>query len=392
MTPAARIAAAIDVLDTINDGTPAEKALTTWARGHRFAGSKDRAAIRDLVFDALRQRASFGVLGDGGTGRALMIGALRAKDEDPRTIFTGEGYAPASLTDAEASYSPGPESDWALADRCDFPSWLEPDLRASLGDHLEPVMKVLKSRAPVDIRVNLSRQTSEMVAASLALASIEAAPVTLAKSALRIKGDVRGLRATDAFEEGLFELQDAASQAVVEALGGPTGAGRALDYCAGGGGKSLALAALGWAVTAHDARNERMADLPARARRAQAQIKTVKTSELSTHDVYDLVVVDAPCSGTGAWRRQPEARWTLTPDMLEKLTGVQADILDHAAKYVQPDGVLAYVTCSLLERENEAQTNAFLARHSGWSRAYEKRWSPLDGGDGFYLAKIVQST
>ena len=388
MTPAARIAAAIELLDRISGGAPAEQALTTWARGNRFAGSKDRAAIRDHVFDALRHRSSFGVLGGGEDGRALMIGALRAAGRDPAEVFTGEGYAPAPLTSEEAAHTPPPEADWPRPVRLDYPAWLEGELVRSLGEDLEPVMEALKTRAPVFLRVNAARTDRETARATLLEDGVVAVPHPLASTALEVTENARAIRRSRAWLSGLVDLQDASSQAVVEALGAPTGRGRALDYCAGGGGKTLALAALGWRVTAHDAEPRRMADLPARATRAGAEVEMVGADMLPGQAPFDLVLADAPCSGSGAWRRQAEARWRLVPEGLDALAALQDTVLDAAAAHVAPGGRLAYATCSLLRCENDDRIEAFVSRHSGWRSPRSYRFSPLDDGDGFYLSVL----
>lgn len=382
MTPAARIAAAIAVLDEIHAGDAAERALTNWARRSRYAGSGDRAAVRDHVFDALRCRRSFGWLGGGEDGRALMLGALRADGADPSAIFTGEGHAPAPLTDTEAArpLDAAPE-----AVRLDAPDWLLPDLRESLGGDLSPVMEALRHRAPVFLRSNTTRATREQAAQALAEEGIETRPSPLAETALEVTARARAVAGSAAYRDGLVELQDAASQAVVEAL--PRG-GRVLDYCAGGGGKSLALAARGAEVCAHDADPGRMRDLPARAERAGVRIAQLQGQAVDRAAPFDLVLTDVPCSGSGSWRRAPEGKWRLTPDMLDRLEETQAAILRRAAPLVAPNGTLAYVTCSLLERENAAQISSFLARNEEWSLAEERRFTPLDGGDGFYLAAL----
>lgn len=386
MTPAARIAAAIEVLDRNLAAMPAEKALTTWAREHRFAGSKDRAAIRDYVFDALRRRASYAMLGGGESGRALMIGALRAAGADPETVFTGEGYAPAPLTEAESGYRAPAMPDWPHSVRFDYPKWLKPELVRSLGNEFEPVMRALQSRAPVFLRTNTLRCDRRTARDRLLEEGIESEPHGLAATALEVTANAPRIRQSAAFMEGLVELQDASSQAVVELLGRPEGDNRALDFCAGGGGKALALAAMDWAVTAHDANPARMHDLPGRARRAGAEIVRLGTDRLEAAGSFELVLADAPCSGSGAWRRQAEARWTLTPDALSRLTDMQDHILDRAAERVRAGGRLAYATCSLLACENEDRLEAFCSRQPGWRRSVAQRFSPLDGGDGFFVA------
>jgi 16S rRNA (cytosine967-C5)-methyltransferase len=384
MTPGARVAAAIAILDRIGAGTPAEQALTGWARDNRFAGSGDRAAIRDHVFDALRCRRSFAALGGSDTGRGLMLGALRAEGADPALLFSGEGYAPPPLTESEKSHL-GTALTLDPLVALDCPDWLAPALRDSLGDDFAAVMAALRHRAPVFLRVNLARVGVAEAVAALAAEGIRAVPHPLAKSALEVIENARKIQRSVAYSEGLVELQDAASQAVVELL--PLGPGlRVLDYCAGGGGKTLAMAARAPILAfAHDIDPGRMRDLPARAARADVAVTPVTTVDLDRTAPFDLVLVDAPCSGSGSWRRAPEAKWRLTPGRLADLTRLQAEILVAAAQLVAPGGVLAYATCSLLDVENRMQVAGFLAASPGWQRATERRLTPLDGGDGFFI-------
>ncbi len=380
MTPAARLQAAAEILDAILNSTPAEQALTRWARNSRFAGSKDRAAIRDLVFDALRCKRSFTHLGGTETGRGLILGGLRAQGADPADHFTGIGHAPAPLSEAEASYSPPPMPE-AVA--LDCPDWLVPQFRSSLGTGFEPALQALRQRAPVFLRVHAGRTTREQAATLLARDGIEARAHPLAPTALEVHTNPRAIQRSQAYLEGLVELQDAASQAVITTLPALTGK-TVLDYCAGGGGKALAMAALGAHVTAHDAKLARMSDLPNRAARARDSI-AVKDRATG---LFDLVLTDVPCSGSGSWRRSPAAKWTLTPEALDTLCAMQTEILDNARQHMHPAGWLAYVTCSMLEVENQQQITDFLARHPDLELVQDKQWTPLDGGDGFYLALI----
>ncbi|QYK40443.1 MAG: RsmB/NOP family class I SAM-dependent RNA methyltransferase [Paracoccaceae bacterium] len=385
MTPAARIAAAIGVLDRWLSGTPAEQALTNWARGSRFAGAGDRQAVRDLVFDGIRCRLSFAHMGGAGTGRGLMIGLLRARGDDPDSLFTGEGHAPAPLLPAER----GTAADMPDLVALDCPDWIAPALRDSLGDRFAPVMQALRSRAPMFLRVNTARITRTAAAARLADEGIATEPHALAETALRVISGGRGVQRCTVFAEGLVEVQDAASQAVVETL--PVAAGdRVLDLCAGGGGKALALAARGARVTAHDANAGRMRDLPGRAARAGARIDLSDRPEAVAP--FDLVLADVPCSGSGAWRRSPEEKWRLTAGALADLVALQAAILDRAAGLVRPGGSLAYATCSLLRAENDAQARGFAARHPGFRPQMSRHWTPLDGGDGFFVAIFERAT
>jgi len=384
MTPAARIAAAAEVLDEIRGGVAAEPALTRWGRGHRFAGSKDRAAIRDHVFDALRCRASFAAWGGGETGRALMLGMLRAEGRDPATVFNGEGHAPEPLSEAETAAGGAPEGMAAL----DCPAWVSGALRASLGDDFESVMRVLQRRADVFLRANVLRASREEAAQALADEGIVAEPGPLAPECLKVVEGARRIKLSQAYLDGLVELQDAASQAVCAHIPLPE-TGKVLDYCAGGGGKVLALAARspGLSYAAHDAFPKRMKDLPARAERAGVDARLVSESDVETV-AYDVILTDVPCSGSGAWRRQPEAKWALDQATLDGLLTVQQEILDTAARLVAPRGTLAYATCSMLNAENGDQISAFLARNSAFEMVSERRFSPLEGGDGFFLALL----
>jgi 16S rRNA (cytosine967-C5)-methyltransferase len=381
MTPAARVAAAIGVLDRWLAGTPAEQALTNWGRASRYAGSGDRLAVRDLVFDAVRCRRSFAMRGGGDTGRGLILGGLREAGVDPATVFTGQGHAPSPLWGAEAA-DPGPATGPAAFD---CPDWLVPVLQSSLFDDFPAVMAALRHRAPVFLRVNTARISRADAQERLASEGIATDPHPLAETALQVREGARKIQTSQSFANGLVELQDAASQAVVAELPVMPGLS-ALDYCAGGGGKSLALAAMGARVTAHDADPRRMRDLPARATRAGAVVTVLPAGQAP--GLHALVLADAPCSGSGSWRRAPEAKWSLTADRLKALAAVQADILDRAARLVAPDGTLAYATCSLLTVENEAQVQAFLLRAPGWICLHQRRFTPLDGGDGFYVAQL----
>lgn len=378
MTPGARAAAAIQVLDRVLAGEATEKALTNWGRASRFAGSGDRAAVRDLVYDALRQRRSAAALGGGLTGRGLVLGLLRMAGQE--ALFSGEGHAPAPPLADEAGRPP------EGAEALDLPDWLIPEMARSLGDRLAPVAQAMRQRAPVFLRANLARATADAAVAALAGDGITARPHPLAPTALEVTEGARRVQASQAYLAGEVELQDASSQAVVTAL--PLADGmRVLDHCAGGGGKTLAMAAQAkLRLWAHDAAPRRMADLPDRARRAG--VKVTLTDRPETTGPYDLILVDAPCSGSGSWRRDPEGKWRLTADRLAELVATQAGILDRVAPMVAPGGALAYATCSLLEVENGDQAQAFLARHSGWRLEQERRFTPLDGGDGFYLALL----
>lgn len=382
MTPAARVQAAIEILDAILDGDAAEKAITHWARGSRYAGSKDRAAVRDHVFQALRCLRSHAVLGGSQTGRGLLIGALRDDGIDPETLFTGEGHAPGPLTELERTPARGFAS---AAEEHDIPDWLWPLWQRSLGSVAEGAARGLRQRAPTHLRVNLRKGSREAAIARLADEGIETEAHLASPTALNVIEGARKIRTSDSYLAGFVELQDAASQGVVDALPLQSGM-RVLDYCAGGGGKSLAMAGRAEvALFAHDAEPRRMKDLPERAGRAGVAVSCLTTSQLDKSAPFDLVLCDAPCSGSGSWRRDPEGKWRLSQAHLDEVTTLQAEILDAAAKLVATGGTLAYATCSMLDVENTLQRQAFLDRHPDWQVLNDVAWQVQSGTDGFYV-------
>ena len=385
MTPAARMSAAILVLDRVLAGDPVEKVLTNWARGARYAGSTDRAELRDIVFDCLRSRTSFAALGGGLTGRGLVLGYARARFDDPsRGHFTGGPHAPAPPDPVtEAGRDP------TEAEALNIPDWLQAPMQASLGDDFKPVMAAMAARAPVYLRVNPGKTARDGAIQALDAEGITTQAVRGADLVLEVQRGARKIRGSKAYADGLVELQDLASQQVVEAL--PLGDGmRVLDYCAGGGGKTLAMAARAKLVLyAHDAAPRRMADLGPRADRAG--VRVTQTAAPHAQAPYDLVLVDAPCSGSGSWRRDPEGKWLLTPERLQAVMDTQRDILDRVAPMVRAGGWLAYVTCSMLDGENRDQISRFMADRPAWTLESSLSLTPLTGGDGFFLALLRRS-
>ncbi|MTH64938.1 RsmB/NOP family class I SAM-dependent RNA methyltransferase [Paracoccus shanxieyensis] len=376
MTPAARAAAAIDILDRILGGDPAEAALLRWSRDSRFAGSGDRAAVRDLVFDSLRRLRSRAALGGAMTGRGLLLGLCRDEGTDPAALFSGQGHAPAPLSAAELTAGRQPDGAEAL----DLPDWLLPVWQDALGKDAAPIALAMRDRAPVWLRVNTLRATPAKAQEALAKDGIETQPASDLPTALRVTEGARRVANSRAYHDGLVELQDLSPQLACAAL---PEARTVLDYCAGGGGKALALAAKGAQVTAHDIDARRMSDLPARAKRAGAAIRLAQPGQVQ--GLFDLVVADVPCSGSGTWRRTPDAKWRFDDAALQHLLTVQAQILDRVAAHVAPGGHLAYMTCSLLEGENQRQADAFVQR-AGFDPVAMRRFTPLDASDGFFLA------
>lgn len=379
MTPGARVAAAIEVLDHIRAGMPAEKALTNWARGARYAGSQDRAVLRDHVYGVLRCWRSCAARGGGSDGRALMLGQLRAQGVDPETIFTGDGHAPVPLSAGERVAGMA-----TVADMQDLPDWLWSRFEASLGAQAGAAAEALRWRAPIMLRVNARRATRAAAQERLAAEGIVTQPVEIAPSALHVIEGERKINGSRCYAEGWIEPQDGSSQAAMEALEVPDGA-RVLDFCAGGGGKVLALAARAQgAFFAHDAAPQRMRDLPVRAARAGIEVTCVARPE----GVFDLVLCDAPCSGSGTWRRTPEAKWALTPERLAGLTQIQAQILREAAPLVAPRGRLAYATCSVLDEENQNVIRNFSSDGREWRICDMQHWPISEQGDGFFLSQL----
>jgi 16S rRNA (cytosine967-C5)-methyltransferase len=382
MQHAARLQAAIEVLEVVLSGTAPERALADWARGHRFAGSKDRRAIADKVYDCLRQKRSLAWRWLASPpARAAVLGSVVADGDDPREHFDGRRHGPPALDEAERAALDSDIAPMPDAARLDYPDWLDDDLRRSLGERFEPAMEALRQRAPLDLRVNLLKATVEEAAALLASDGIEARPVPLVATALRCAAG-SPLARSRAYIEGVVELQDAASQAAAAFAAARPGE-TVLDFCAGGGGKTLALAAMlrdEGRVLAHDANPRRMRDLPDRARRAGATVTVIDTADLAAFEgKCDLVFVDAPCSGAGSWRRDPAGKWRLTAAALDERQRTQVAILQQVSRYRAPGGRLVYCLCSFLRREIDSGALAL-----GGPPADTLLITPDSGHDGFF--------
>ncbi|MFZ3583478.1 RsmB/NOP family class I SAM-dependent RNA methyltransferase [Loktanella sp. DJP18] len=385
MTPAARYAAAIVVLDQIVAGAPAERALTTWARTNLFAGSGDRAAIRDHVYDVLRARRSLAIAGGGDGGRALVLGLLRRDGIAPDTVFGAGGHAPPAMTEAERRVEGHAATD---AETADLPDWLWPIWQDSLGDGAMPVALVQQRRAGLHLRVNLSRISRDAAQAKLLKDGIATVPHPEVVTGLTVLDQPRKVAGSATLAAGWVEVQDAASQIALAQLPLTPGM-RVLDYCAGGGGKALGMAdRLASRVWAHDVDPRRMIDIPGRAKRAGVEIDAIATAEVGAVPPFDLVLCDAPCSGSGTWRRTPDAKWQLTADRLRDLNETQASVLARGASLCAKGGAVAYATCSVLASENDGIVGAFLSAHPDWTRQQELRLWPTALHDGFYMAVL----
>jgi 16S rRNA (cytosine967-C5)-methyltransferase len=380
MTPAARLSAAIDVIETIESARiPASQALKEWGTAHRFAGSGDRAAIAGLVWDVLRRRASSAYLMNDDSARSRALGMLKLERgfdvERIASLCDGGRFAPAPLTEAERAALSERTLDGAPPPVAgDYPEWLDPYLEQAFGADRVAEATAMASRAPLDLRVNSLKAKREKVQA--ALSHLGATPTTFSPLGLRIElsADARnpGIQAEEAFIKGLVEVQDEGSQLAALFSAAKPGE-QVIDLCAGAGGKTLALAAQMQGkgrLIATDRDKRQLAPIHERLSRAgvhNADVRAPKGEADPLGDIKasaDLVVIDAPCSGTGTWRRNPDAKWRMRPGALEIRLKDQAEVLDRAVRLVKPGGRIAYITCSVLPAENGEQIRAFLGRHA----------------------------
>lgn len=383
MTPAARLAAAIDVFAAIdNERRPAADTLKAWGLTHRFAGSGDRAAIAGLVYDALRRRASSAFLMGADAPRAILLGMLkRERGLDVEAIVKlcdGSQYAPEVLSSAERERLGAADMTGAPAYvRGDYPEWLEPHFARAFGDDRAEEGAALSSRAPLDLRVNTLKAEQDAVAAMLS--DLRPEPTRWSPWGLRIRlaADAKSpaIHAEPAFLKGLVEVQDEGSQLAALLCAAKPGE-QVVDLCAGAGGKTLAMAMMmknKGQIFATDDDKRRLAPIHDRLKRSGArnvQVRTPKSVGREIEDLagrMDLVLIDAPCTGTGAWRRNPDAKWRMRPGALQQRQKEQAEILDRAVPLLKASGRIAYITCSVLEQENNTQVGDFLARHAEFS-------------------------
>jgi 16S rRNA (cytosine967-C5)-methyltransferase len=379
MTPAARLSAAIELIDTIDtQRVPAAKALKEWGTAHRYAGSGDRAAISGLVWDVLRRRASSAWLMDEDTPRARVLGMLKLERgmdaEAIAALCDGSRFAPEPLSERERSAL----TSRSLADAPphiagDYPEWLDGYLAQVFGEARVAEATSMASRAPLDLRVNTLKAKREKTLHSLGHLGVQPTPWSPMGLRIELGADARnpGIHAEEDFIKGAIEVQDEGSQ-LAALLSAAKPGEQVIDLCAGAGGKTLALAAMMQGrgrliATDHDKRQ--LAPIYERLSRAgvhNADVRAPKGEGDTLSDIKasaDLVLIDAPCTGTGTWRRNPDAKWRMRPGALEVRLKDQASVLDRAAALVKPGGRIAYITCSVLPPENNAQVLAFAARH-----------------------------
>ncbi|EHH68294.1 RsmB/NOP family class I SAM-dependent RNA methyltransferase [Gluconobacter morbifer] len=427
MTPAARLSGAIDLLCAIQNAPrrPADATANAFFRERRYIGGGDRRAISTLVWDVLRgwQRLHWHLADvQGDVSPRLLCGAALLLSGEPmdkvRTLFSGERYAQAPLTSREDIALKSLESKelstqkQPLPVRLEYPAWLEPMLKETFGSRLPDEMEAMLGTPTLDLRVNLLKGDRQKALTALRRESLPAVPTALSPWGLRLDGR-QPVTASQAFRDGLVEIQDEGSQLVVAAVDARP-EHRVLDYCAGAGGKTLAIAMTmenRGHIVACDVHEKRLEGAVKRLRRAG--VHNVERHLLTAGDKwakrragsFDRVLVDAPCSGTGTWRRNPDARLRLTPTDIEELVRKQSEILDRAASLVKEGGRLIYATCSLLACENGQQIDAFLKRRTDFRRVPKEEMPELlpqelrnkaqfsltplrDGTDGFFACVL----
>jgi 16S rRNA (cytosine967-C5)-methyltransferase len=383
MTPGARLSGAIEVLTDVEARRrPAADALKDWGLARRFAGSGDRAAIAGLVYDALRRRASSAHIMQDASARAVLLGMLRLERKLDVTaierLADGSRFAPPPLSAAERARLENMDLQNAPAWIAgDYPQWLDPHLARAFGEERIAEATALAGHAPIDLRVNALK--ADRAAAASALAHLAPQPTPWSPFGLRIVRSSEekspAVHAEPAFIKGMIEVQDEGSQVATLMAAAKPGE-QVVDLCAGAGGKTLLLSASmhnRGQIYATDRDKRRLVAIHARLERASVrnvQVRTPRGSEGVLADLgerADLVVVDAPCTGTGNWRRNPDAKWRVRPGALRLRLAEQADVLDRGAALVKPGGRVVYITCSVLAEENGDQVRAFLARHPNFS-------------------------
>jgi len=422
MRPAAQVQAAIELLSqSLTSQTPVDRLMAGYFRQRRYIGSKDKAVVSGYFYGVVRQRAQLEYLltqnGLQISARHLMAAYLQLdeSDIDLKQTFTGQRHQPRPLTsfDQIAKISPEQLQQAPEYVQLEVPKWLEPKLKHSLGEQYLAEMNALSARAPTDLRVNTLKADRVSVHDELLKQGIPCAPGKCSPWSLRLEQRA-AINNLGSFKRGEIEVQDEGSQILALITGASPGE-TVIDFCAGAGGKSLAMAAMmnnKGTLYACDVHDKRLANLSKRARRAgvhNIRVKTLNSEQdkwVKQHEgMADLVLVDAPCSGTGTWRRNPDSRWNLMPDNLENLAELQASILANASRLVKPGGRLVYATCSLLTLENEDQRTRFLTEYPNFkARSFDslpeqitqkqagsvRLLTSLHATDGFYAAGFVK--
>ncbi|MBN8949890.1 MULTISPECIES: RsmB/NOP family class I SAM-dependent RNA methyltransferase [unclassified Rhizobium] len=391
-----RLQGAIEVLADIEARKrPVADALKDWGLAHRFAGSGDRAAIGNIVYDALRMRLSHAwLMGDDSPSALAHAVLFRQWGLTPEALaaeLDGDKFAPeAPSAETLAAFAARKLEDAPLHIQGDIPEWVEPSFRQAFGDSWLSEAQALSERPTLDLRANALKADRAKVVKALERAGGQASKI--ARFGIRIPAGEGASRLPNvtaelSFQKGWFEVQDEGSQIVAD-LVLPEEGDQVLDYCAGGGGKTLAMSAAmhnKGQVHAYDSDRRRLAPIIERLKRAgtrNVQVHDERNGLLQLRGKFDKVLVDAPCTGTGTWRRRPDTKWRLTQKNLDERTSQQQEALAQAGEFVRPGGALLYVTCSVLPEENEAQVNRFAAQNPDFEVAETlSSWEKLFGKD-----------
>ena len=403
MLQISRACAAIDILDNYINGIPIEKALKEWFKKNRFAGSNDRRSIRDIIFDILRKRLilfyPFQINNYSETGRILVLSYLY--------IYKRDTFSLSDIIDSKYFLPPIKNEELLILNRINdyiekapknivlnYPEFLEKKLTKTLGNNFNKVMEIFLERAPIYLRVNNLKTNLEDELYNLEKENILCEYCSVSKNALIIKTGEQFLKKSSSYQLGNVELQDLSSQLTTEFDEISIGK-RILDFCAGSGGKSLAIASRlknNADIFAHDINSFKLSNLLNRSIRAGARIKTLISNNLNKYEnFFDIVFVDAPCSGTGTWRRDPKIKWEINDQKINILSKNQYKIIKNSCKYLKKGGFLIYVVCSLLEDEGELVVNKFLINNQKFSIINKEFYHPINASDGFYYAILKKS-
>ena len=396
----ARAKAAIEILDDFLKGKNLNNTLEAWNKHNKFAGSTDREKIRDIVFDILRLRNTlkypFELENIYESGRSLIFSYILYTSKKIDEIFTGNKYGPSRLDIQEENIL-----EKFIMNKGKFfiiknnvPDFLIEDLKLSLAEKFESIMGVLGKRSPISIRANFNKTDLFYVKETLKNEGIDSELSLNSVQGLRILNNFRRVKMSQSFQEGLFEFQDLNSQKVIEECDFHNYK-KFLDFCSGAGGKILCLASLQkgrGSFFAYDKDKIKLEKLRIRAKRAGVDVEIIEKKEIDKHyKFFDCIVLDVPCSGSGAWSRNPQQKWRITPKLIEELIILQSNLLQQAKNLLKDNGKLIYITCSLLRTENQSIIENFILNNPRFSIARQKNYYPSEIGDGFYCAELLKN-
>ncbi len=396
----ARANAAIEILDEYLKGRNLNNILEAWNQNNKFAGSSDREKIRDAVFDILRLRNTLKypleLENICESGRSLMVSYVLYNSEQIENIFTGSKYGPSHLNPKEENVREKfiKNKSKFFVPQYNAPDFLIEDLKFSLGEKFEKIMDILVKRAPISIRVNVNKTDLYDVKEKLKNEGIDTEACLGVVQGLRVINNFRRVKMSKSFQEGLFDFQDLNSQKVIEDCD-LLEHEKFLDFCSGAGGKILCLASLRKGIGsffAYDIDKSKLENLGLRAHKAGIKVDIVEKKEIiEAYKSFDCVLLDVPCSGSGAWRRNPQQKWRITPKQIEELIMLQSNLLKQAKNLLKDNGKLIYITCSLLRSENQSIIENFILNNPRFSIVRQKNYYPSEIGDGFYCAELLKN-